>query len=90
MRIDPDRLSRSARALADAGAFVERAAHAARPSISRAGRVGAVISLARLGVRLLPTARRLLRRYPLGATLVVAACVGGWYLAQRTRESSRG
>jgi hypothetical protein len=89
MRIDPNGLHHSARTVSDAGAFFERAAHAARPSASSIGRVGAAITAVRLGARLLPAGRRLFNRYPVAATLIIAGSIAALYWGRSMRSSSR-
>jgi hypothetical protein len=62
----------SAQTASDAGAFVQKAAHVGDGSSSAIGRVGAAASAVSVGARLLPAGMRLLRRYPIAGTLVVA------------------
>ncbi len=87
--MDPENVGHSARAVSDAGAFVERAAHATRSSNSSFARVGAAVSAVRLGARLLPAARRLFRRHPLAGTLLVVGVIGGLYLTRSARPPRR-
>jgi hypothetical protein len=89
MRMSPEDLSRSARAFSDAGAFVERAAHIARPSNSALGRLTAAASAASLGARLLPAGWRLFKRYPVPSALAVGGVVLAVYLARASRMSAR-
>lgn len=89
MSVDPDRLGRSGGTLADAGHLLERIAHAVGPASPTLGRVAAVISIARLGARLLPTGGRLLRRHPVGSLLVVAGVLGAVYLLRPLPPSPR-
>ncbi|HVS77417.1 MAG TPA: hypothetical protein VHE11_10820 [Steroidobacteraceae bacterium] len=80
MSVDSDHLGQSGRTLADAGNLLERAAHAVGPASSALGRVAAAVSAVRIGARLLPVAARLVRRYPVGSLLAVAAAAGVLYL----------
>ena len=89
MGIRHDQAGRSGRALLELGAFVERAARAANPSRSKLGRAAAVVTVARLGVRLLPAGWRLLRRYPLASTLAVSGILVALYATRPTRVSAR-
>ena len=86
MGIFHDDVGRSARALSEMGSFVERAAHATNPSHSTIARVGAAVSVAKLGSRLLPAGWRLFKRYPLASTLAVAGLAVAVYLARQTRN----
>jgi hypothetical protein len=65
-------IDESAQTASDASAFVQKAAHLSNESNSMIGRVGAAASAVSLGARLLPAGVRLLRRYPVLGTLVVA------------------
>ncbi len=87
MSIDHEAVRYSARRVMDAGAFAERAARAAKPSSSMLGRIGAGVSAVTLGLRLAPTLRRVISRYPAGFVLV-AAVAGVFYLANRRRSSA--
>jgi hypothetical protein len=89
MRIDHASVGTSARTLSHAGALIERAVHAVHPSGSALGRLGAVLAAARLGARLLPQAKRLLRRYPVAGTLAIAGVLGVMVLARFERRSTR-
>jgi hypothetical protein len=68
-------IDESAKTASDASAFVQKAAHVSDDSNSVIGRVGAAASAVSLGARLLPGGLRLLRRYPIAGTLVVAGVV---------------
>jgi hypothetical protein len=89
MSVDSDSLRQSGRTLSNAGTLVESAAHAARPSTFTLGRIAAGISVAQLGMRLIPLGGRLLRRYPVGSLLVVAGLVGALYLSSEPQVPSR-
>lgn len=65
-------INESAQTASDASAFVQKATHVSDESKSVIGRVGAAASAVSLGARLLPAGMRLLRRYPIMGTLVVA------------------
>lgn len=78
--MDPYRLSASGRHISRAGSLLERAAHASKPSTSTLGRISALIGMARLGMQVLPVARRAFRRYPGATTLVAGGLVAGWLL----------
>ena len=84
-----DDIAHPGRAVSDAGAFIERATHAAHPSNSSLARLGAAVSAIRLAARLLPAGRRLLRRNPVAGTLLIIGIAGGLYLARAARETDR-
>lgn len=86
--MNPEEVRRSAQTVSHTGALLESAAHAAKPTTSPLGRVGAAISIARLGARLLPEARRLFRRYPLVSALTVAGMIGAMYLSRSARHGA--
>lgn len=87
MGIRHDDMRRSGRALSHLGAFVERAAQAANPSRSKLGRAAAVVTVARLGARLLPAGLRLARRYPLASTLAISGILLALYATRPPRMS---
>lgn len=89
MGMSHDVLGRSARALSDVGAFVERAMHAANPSHSTFGRAGAAVSLATIGARLLPAGWRFFKRNPAASIVVLAGVAVAVYLARPARPSAR-
>jgi len=89
MGVDPERLRRSGRVLADAATFVERAAHTLAPSSSTLERVVAAVTVAQLGARLIPAAGRLLRRHPVGSLLLAAGFVGAFYLLRPQGAAAR-
>ena len=91
MGLDPDHLGRSGGMLSDFGRLLERAAHAAGPASSMAGRLAAALSVVQLGGRLIPSGGRLVRRHPVGSMLVLAGVLGTVYLsrAPRRRRSFR-
>jgi len=89
MSLDRDDLGKSARTVADAGGFVERAAHLAKPSTSTMGRIGAAISVAKLGRRVLPAGWRLAKRYPVASALAVAGILLAVYLTRPARTPPR-
>lgn len=82
MSVNADRLGASGAGVADAGHMAERAAHVVGPGSSTFGRIFAAVSIVRLGVRLLPTGRRLVRRHPVASLLVAAGLLGALYLAR--------
>lgn len=82
MGLSHDELGRSARALSDVGAFVERAAHATNRSHSTFGRAGAAVSLATLGARLLPVGWRFFKRNPMASMVVLAGVAVAVYLTR--------
>ncbi len=86
--MDPYRLSASGRHISRAGALLERAAHASKPSTSAIGRISALIGMARLGVQIWPAARRALQRYPGASALVAGGLVAGWFLLREDRTRS--
>ena len=65
----------SGNALSQAGTVVEKAAQTTR-SKSVLARAGSAMSALTLGARVLPAARRLVKRNPLMGTLVIAATIG--------------
>jgi hypothetical protein len=87
MKNPPENPAESARTTSDTGAFVAKAADAATPSNSVVGRVGAAASAVSIGARLLPTGWRMLRRYPLAATVAIAGLVCVAYLVRPARKS---
>jgi len=89
MIVDPDHLGKSGGTLADVGRLVERAAHVVGPASSALGRIAAAVSVAKLGARLIPAGARLLRRYPAGSLLVLAAALGALYLIRSPGPPSR-
>lgn len=88
MRLSHDDLGRSARALSEVGAFVERAAHATNPSHSRFGRAGAAVSVATLGARLVPAGWRFFKRNPGASILMLAGIALAAYLTRPARASA--
>jgi hypothetical protein len=85
MSVNADNVGESAQTVSDASAFVGKAAGAASESRSTLGRIGSTVSTVSLGARLLPTALRLIKRYPLGATLTLAGVVWMLYSARSRR-----
>jgi hypothetical protein len=75
----------SAKTTSEAGAFVEKAAGAATPTNSMLGRVGAAASAIKIGARLLPAAWRLMKRYPVASSFVIAGALWAAY-AMRTGD----
>ncbi len=88
MGIRHEAVGHSGRALADLGAFVERAAHAANPSRSKLGRAAAVVTVARLGAQLLPAGWRVFRRYPLASTIAISGILLALYATRQPRMSA--
>jgi hypothetical protein len=84
-----DDVGRSARALSALGVFVDRAAHAVNPSRSKLGRTAAVVSVAKLGARLLPAGWRLFKRYPLASTVAISGILLALYATRPPRISAR-
>ncbi len=70
---------RTAQMASDAGALAENVAGAARPSSSTLGRLGKTVAAVKIGARLIPTGWRLLKRYPVGSSLVIVALGAIWY-----------
>jgi len=89
MSIFHDDVGRSGRVLSHLGAFVERAAHAANPSRSKVGRAAAIVTVARLGARLLPAGWRFAKRYPLASTIAISGILLALYTTRPPRASSR-
>lgn len=89
MGLSHDDLGRSARALSDVGAFVERAAHATNPSHSTFGRAGAAVSVATLGARLAPAGWRFFKRNPAVSIAVLAGVALAVFLTRSARASAR-
>ncbi len=89
MTIEPDDVVNSARAVSDAGAFVEQTARATTPDHSMLGRVVEAVSVIRLGARLLPAGWRMFKRYPLTSTLGVVGLMLAVYLMRPNRMSTR-
>jgi hypothetical protein len=89
MSVNPDQLRQPGRTFSNTGTLVESAAHAAKPSTFTLGRIAAGISVAQLGMRLIPLGGRLLRRYPVGSLLVVAGLFGALYLSSEPQVRSR-
>ena len=78
--MNPYRLGRSGVHVSRAGSLLERLSHASKPTTSTLGRVGALISVVRLGAQLLPEARRAFRRHPAASALITAGLVAGFFL----------
>ena len=89
MSIFHDDVGRSGRALSHLGAFVERAAHAANPSRSKVGRAAAIVTVARLGARLLPVGWRFAKRYPLASTIAISGFLLALYTTRPPRTAPR-
>lgn len=89
MSVDSGHLGHFGRKLGDAGYLLERATHAVHPASSTLGRVVAVVSVVKLGVRLIPVAGRLFRQHPVASLLVVAGFLGTLYLARPPRSPPR-
>lgn len=89
MSVDADHLGRPGGTLADAGHLLERIADAVGPASPMLGRVAAAVSIAQLGARLIPAGGRLIRRHPVGSTLVVAGILGFVYLLRPRATSPR-
>jgi hypothetical protein len=89
MSVDPDHLRQSGGTLADAGHLLERIAHAVGPVSPTLGRVAALISIARLGARLVPAGGRMVRRHPVGSLLLIAGVLGAAYLLRPSPLSPR-
>jgi hypothetical protein len=89
MGILHDDVGHSGRALSALGDFVERAAHAANPSRSKLGRAAAIVTVARLGARLLPVGWRFARRYPFASTIAISGILLALYTARPPRMSAR-
>jgi hypothetical protein len=85
MVFNHDDLGRSARAMSDVGAFVERAAHITNPSHSKFGRASAAISLATLGARLLPVGWRFMKRNPVASIAVLTGVAVAVFLTRPPR-----
>ena len=88
MGIRHDDVGRSGRTLSHLGAFVERAALAVNPSRSKLGRAAAVVTVVRLGSRLLPAGWRLMRRYPVASTIAVSGVLLALYATRPARLSA--
>jgi hypothetical protein len=67
----------------DTGAFVQKAAGAAAPSGSMVGRVVDTAAAAKVGARLIPAAWRMIKRYPLGTSLIIIGLVAAASLLPR-------
>jgi hypothetical protein len=89
MSIDPERLRRSGRTLADAATLIERAAHTLAPSSSTLERMAAAVTVVRLGARLIPAGGRLIRRYPVGSLLLAAGFLSALYLMRQPSVAPR-
>ena len=75
MQLNTEALADSSDTVAQAGSVIQKAAETKR-SKSTFGRVASAISALTLGARLLPGARRLIKRNPLLGTALVAGTVG--------------
>lgn len=80
---------RAAQVAASVGNLSERTAGAANPSRSMLGRISDAAAAVTLARRVLPTAWRLLRRYPLLFTLGAAATLSAVYFNRSSRTPSR-
>jgi hypothetical protein len=89
MSVDADHLGWSGSRLADLGHLAERAAHVIGPASSALGRIAAVVSVVKLGARVIPQGSRFLRRHPAASLLVAAGFLGALYLARQPRRPLR-
>ena len=88
MRIDLERMRRSARGFADAGVLLESAVNAMHPRASSLERLGAAVAIARFGLPLLPRTARFLKRHPGAAALALTGLLTAWSLARSRRMAA--
>jgi hypothetical protein len=75
MQLDTGALADASDTLSQAGTVVQKAAETKR-SKSLLGRAGNAVAALTLGARLLPGARRLVKRNPLLGTLLIVGTIG--------------